>query len=159
MRKVKFSNTKISNISLVYKKKSDTDKYKKKRRKKLKMATEFAQKINPISETIKDFNVGDVVATSVINNSNTNKFDSSQLYLQECIDMFDRTLEQVLDVNSTTTLLNANNSKSHLHHDIERSAPPSLSLENFNIKNELFSTYLVDHINELENNNNIRYGF
>lgn len=69
-------------------------------------------------------------------------------YLQECINIFDRTLEQVLDVD---TFLNVNNSH-HLttHHDIECIAPESLSLENFYVKNETFSTYL-DHI-ELDDN-------
>lgn len=100
------------------------------------MATELVENIHSNSEKISNIDDG----VGVIDHL------EPRAYLQECIDLFDRTLEQVLDVD---TLLNVNNSH-HIHHGVECSAPKSLSLENFNIKNETFSTYL-NHI-ELDDN-------
>lgn len=97
------------------------------------MATEFAKKNCKKSDKIAYFD-GLVIKSE------------PRDYLHDCIDLFDRTLEQVLDVDST---LNAN-TRNH-HHEIESSAPISLSLENFNVKNGTFSTYL-DHIPELDKN-------
>lgn len=100
------------------------------------MATELVKNTHTNSEKIRNIDDG----VGVIDQLEPGG------YSQEYIHLFDRTLEQVLAVD---TPVNVNNSH-HNHLEIESSASKSLPWEYFDIKNETFSTYL-DHI-ELDDN-------
>lgn len=110
------------------------------------MATEFAT--NNCTNSVNQIDLNGYLNIN-INHTNLKQLDNSKVYIQEYIDMFDRTLEQVLDID---TSINLNQQYHHAYeYDNNCSTPISLSLENFNnLKNDTFSTYL-DNI-ELDDN-------
>lgn len=110
------------------------------------MATEFATNIN-CTNSVNQIDLNGYLINNI--NYNTKQLDDLKVYKQEYIDMFDRTLEQVLDID---TSINLNQQYHHAYeYDNNCSTPISLSLDNFNnLKNDTFSTYL-DNI-ELDDN-------